>query len=219
MADRLELQGIDVQVHHGRAEDFVQGRRQFDVATGRSVSELGQFCSWMHGLLKREDNHGGDDDSTAATASSSPCLLYWIGGDVDQSIYQYTTSDTPVSELIPSLASSDKRVLQFPQSAVSNIAEQHLGKAAFRASLKNQKKQKKSATKPNNNNSTTTSNPRKQKAARGSWKTSRRTSNDNEEGTGAAASTPKQRGYQDFQRYDSTTTSGGTSRDWKPNVK
>lgn len=102
--DMANALGLDhVRTHHRRAEDLRD--EVFDVATGRSVSAIPQFCAWMQHLVKPTGH-----------------LLYWIGGDVDASILEQTVSDTPIESLVPDME-SDKRILILPQLAVKRIAK------------------------------------------------------------------------------------------------
>lgn len=155
MAESLGLS--NVQIHHGRAEEL-RGRR-FDVATGRSVSALPQFCAWMHHLMQPETGR----------------LMYWIGGEIEESVLSRVQIDIPVEELVTSLE-TDKRVLILSQSSVSEIADE----SGITVTLPNPpKKQRPARTK-------------KPDKAKGSWQ--RRRGDENE---------TKQRGYDNFQRYSS----------------
>lgn len=112
-----QLQLTNVQTHHGRSEEFIDRAGQFDVATGRSVSNLGQFCGWMHHLLKETTGR----------------LLYWTGGDVEPAIVERSTAQYRIDQLLR-VAGSDsaggdvdptKTILVFHQAAVSRIARDH----------------------------------------------------------------------------------------------
>lgn len=118
-ANRLGLD--NVKTHHGRAEDFEE---RFDVATGRSVAAIPQFCAWMQHLL-HDKGH----------------LLYWIGGDIPADVLDLVERDEPVGDLVPALGSSDKRILVFPASAVKKIAKES-GLLRARKSLTSRKKKK-----------------------------------------------------------------------------
>ena len=167
MADELGLD--NVQTHHGRAEELTNV--QFDVATGRSVSALPQFCTWMHHLVK----------------PSTGNLLYWIGGEVPQTVLDLATSDTGIVDAwIPALADTcDKHVLQFGQAAVVRIAKESGIVLPNKKSSPHNNRKKKST---NRSNKSTAS---KQRTAKGAWDKDR--------------AAPKQRGYEGFKRYDSTS--------------
>lgn len=140
MAMSLELD--HVSVHHGRAEELFG--QQFDVATGRSVSALGNFCAWMHHLLAKDTGK----------------LLYWIGGDVDASILDRRTSDVPIVDLLPEMV-SDKRILTFEQVDVTTIArESGVDVSAARKATKNRHNR---SAKPT----------RRKQLAKGAWKSRR----------------------------------------------
>jgi 16S rRNA (guanine527-N7)-methyltransferase len=125
-ADTLQL--TNVKTHHGRAEDYEGGT--FDVATGRSVAKLSQFCGWMSHLLPKGN------------------LLYWIGGEIPENILKRCIRDEPVGDLVPALESSDKRILIFPAKAVQEIAKESgllrsRKSSASSSSNKNENKNKK----------------------------------------------------------------------------
>jgi len=100
MADELGLD--NVRTHHGRAEDFAE--QKFDVATGRSVASIPDFCAVMQHLLKKDDGH----------------LLYWTGGTIDEWVLRQATDDLVISEDDDDV----KRVLTFSQSEVAKLASQ-----------------------------------------------------------------------------------------------
>jgi 16S rRNA (guanine527-N7)-methyltransferase len=163
MVNALELR--NVKTHVGRAEAYTCDADQqlFDVALGRSVSALPQFCSWMHHVLKKDTGR----------------LLYWMGGDIPEHIQNRVIRQVHIEELFPCLV-SDKRVLTFPQIAVSTIAEESGVKVRV------QKQSKKVAF--------TRDEPRtskKKETAKGAWQ--KRDRNE-----------PKQRGFDGFKRYEST---------------
>jgi 16S rRNA (guanine527-N7)-methyltransferase len=103
MAASLQL--TNVETHHGRAEDLQ--KRQFDIATGRSVSALPSFCAWMHHLLKNDSGK----------------LVYWIGGDVAEHVMNRVSADVRIDSLITELE-TDKRILTISQLAVATIAKE-----------------------------------------------------------------------------------------------
>jgi 16S rRNA (guanine(527)-N(7))-methyltransferase RsmG len=116
MANELGLSNVNI--YHGRAEEYVPSRR-FDVATGRSVSSLPQFCSWMHHLV--EGN-----------------LMYWIGSnradnadggvvdDIPREMLDVCGNDVPIEPLLRHLVSTDKRILTFDRAAVRTLANMPL---------------------------------------------------------------------------------------------
>lgn len=169
MADRLQL--ANVQIYHGRAESLLG--KTFDVATGRSVSSLPQFSAWMHHLLKKE---------SGSAPASTGTLLYWIGGDLPESVQSLVESDCPLQELIPEME-SDKRILVFSAAAVHQMA-----KESGIVVRQHQQQQPKKSSKTANQSKT------KKTVAKGAWK-KRDAAN-------------KQRGYDDFQRYSSLDASG-----------
>jgi 16S rRNA (guanine527-N7)-methyltransferase len=112
MANELGLSNVNI--HHGRAEEYVPDK-SFDVATGRSVSSLPQFCSWMHHLV---------DGS----------LMYWIGSnradntdggvadDIPRDILDVCGNDVAIEPLLRHLVPTDKRILTFDRAAVGKLA-------------------------------------------------------------------------------------------------
>ena len=100
-------------------------------------------------------------------------LLYMIGGDIEQELLDDAIIDSDIDELLDCPNASDKRVLVFSQTSVKKIA------AA-------------SGEKPRVTNQRRTSSAKgkkKRKQAKGEW-----TKRDNSE--------KKQRGYENFKRYD-----------------
>lgn len=100
-------------------------------------------------------------------------LLYMIGGDIEQELLDDAIIDTDIDKLLDCPNASDKRVLVFSQTSVKKIA------AA-------------SGEKPRVTNQRRTSSAKgkkKRKPAKGEW-----TKRDNSE--------KKQRGYENFKRYD-----------------
>lgn len=180
MAEQLELD--HVTTHHGRAEDLISGAK-FDIATGRSVSDLGQFCAWMQHLLREDDERSR--------------LLYWSGGAIPEKVSSRCVDNIALHDLIPNyldFRSGDdphgKCLLVLPQSAVKTLAQES-GVTVV-------------PQKPGPVRRRTGETPRekippppRRKRARGSW-TRRRASDEGEERV-----SPKQRGYENFQRFSS----------------
>jgi 16S rRNA (guanine527-N7)-methyltransferase len=102
-------------------------------------------------------------------------LLYMIGGDIEEEILGQTIVDEDIDVLLKHEGVSDKRILVFPTKSVRSIA------AASGEVLRVPKQKTKGSTR----RQATKSN------AKGAWKKKNSTE-------------PKQRGYEGFQRYDST---------------
>ena len=182
IADTLELD--NVQTHHGRAEEYMLGlgtdnggkdktqRQRFELVTGRSVAAIPQFCCYMQDLLLPDGK-----------------LVYWIGGDIDQSVQSHIENDYSLqNDLFGSLSSdgkplieSDKHLLTFSKDAVTTIARE----SGIRLSINKPSKKKSQGSKPK----------RKTEKARGAWSRRQRHGSEDAE--------PKQRGYENFQRYSS----------------
>lgn len=99
-------------------------------------------------------------------------LLYMIGGDIDQQLLDQAIIDTNIDDLLETPGVSDKRVLVFPQETVTKIAK---------SSGEVPKVPRK--VKP------TLRTMKKKKRAKGEW-------------AKRDPSEPKQRGYENFKRYD-----------------
>ncbi|CAJ1953435.1 unnamed protein product [Cylindrotheca closterium] len=99
-------------------------------------------------------------------------LLYMIGGDIDQELLDQAIIDTDIDDLLESSGASDKRILVFPEETVKKIAK---------ASGEKPKVPRK--TKP-------TLGTKRKKRAKGEWAKK------------ADPTVPKQRGYENFKRYD-----------------
>ncbi|VEU34904.1 unnamed protein product [Pseudo-nitzschia multistriata] len=145
----------------------------FAWVTGRSVSALPSFCFWIHHLLEKKNGR----------------LVYLIGGEIDEDILEEAIVDEEIEELLDVPGVSDKRVLVFPKPAVDFLAEvsgetlkvPKRGGAGKHGVNRKQQRGKKEAG----------SQQRKKKNdAKGQW--AKRDS-----------STPKQRGYSNFKRFDS----------------
>jgi 16S rRNA (guanine527-N7)-methyltransferase len=113
-------------------------------------------------------------------------IVYLIGGEIEQELLDQTTTDVEIDTLLGHPGASDKRILVFPRRSVKKIAAAS-GEALRLSSKKGEASKSSSASKP----SAAQNNKNKTKKPRGAWE--KRESND-----------PKQRGYDNFQRYDST---------------
>lgn len=67
IVEKLELKNVDVR--HGRVETL---NREFDFVTGRAVTALPEFVSWVKHLVRR-----------GAKNSIENGILYWKGGDLE----------------------------------------------------------------------------------------------------------------------------------------
>lgn len=166
-ADMAESLGLsNVKTHHGRAEELTGTK--FDIVTGRSVTSVPQFCAWVQHLLS-EDGH----------------LLYWIGGgDIPQNVLEKLQQDVSLSELVPVLQSSDKRILVFTAKAVRQIAKES-------GLMPTRKIAGKSVTAGRSSfNSNDGNKSQRKPKTKGEWRRK-------------ASDEPKQRGYESFKRYSS----------------
>ena len=177
----LRLGLSNVQTQHSRAEEVTgpDGRTAsacFDWCVGRSVASLPTFCSWIHHLLK----------------PSNGKLLYIIGGEVTEAVLAesgYSIHDLFVANInkegnAPLI--SEKRILVFPHVAVQRMAKDSgsppttsPGHQTTKANMQDKRRV---------NDVKGVVNRQKQKA-KGAWKRN--------------SDSPKQRRYEDFQRYES----------------
>ncbi|OEU21162.1 S-adenosyl-L-methionine-dependent methyltransferase [Fragilariopsis cylindrus CCMP1102] len=180
MADQLGL--TNVKTYHGRAEsvsgfesDDNRKGDKFSWVVGRSVTSLPTFAFWIQHLLQKNDGR----------------LVYLIGGDVDDTVSDQAVLDEDIENVLDVPGISDKRVLVFSQQSVNYLAKNSgeklrvpkRGSAAGVGSGKSGKDKKDAAGSRRQRN-------KKKDAAKGQW--AKRDS-----------STSKQRGYENFQRFDS----------------
>lgn len=100
IADRLGLKNVEVR--HARAETL---KREFDFITGRAVSNLPQFVSWVRQLGRR-----------GAKNSLENGLLYWKGGEYEEEIRQLRLTPRnvwPISDFLPGEEFEGKYLLHF----------------------------------------------------------------------------------------------------------
>lgn len=177
-----ELDVTNVRVHCGRVEEMyvdAKGRREhrggYDVVLGRSVTSLPKFCAWVSDLLRK--GNGEEEEGGGGR------LIYIIGGELDEIVERRIVQDTPIDKLLgrPEGA-SDKRALIFDARDVEEIAEESGERDNIVRSGPGKKKNKKDKT--------VSSGGGEKKLPRGAWGKKR---ND----------VKKQRGYDDFQRYQS----------------
>ena len=177
MIERLQLKNAKTQ--HNRAEQVVtaDGKTSecFDWCVGRSVASLPKYCSWTHHLLKPTGK-----------------LMYIIGGDVPEaSIAEYDESVhdlimTPADALSESGLVSDKRLLIFPKDAIVTMAKASGNYQTIKQMLKLSGAQKNGKKKKQVG---AAAGPKVKAKVKGAWDKKR--------------DRPKQRGYDDFQRYTS----------------
>lgn len=208
IADEIGLQ--NVQTYHGRVEEMIDSfptinddstakvttySKQFHICLGRSVAPLSKFCSWIQDLLRKEDG----------------MLIYIIGGEIEKLVSEHVMADVPLQALIPIaddgakqfLSWSEKRALVFLESSVASIGEpfqRRKIKATTNrkilptsSSVNNTREQKPRPSETVINNY---SNNNRKRLVKGQWKKT-------------DSSVPKQRGYENFKRFDTNDSSGG----------
>ena len=104
--------------------------------------------------------------------------MYIIGGDVEDIVTSQLERDVPIDDLLGVAGASDKRVLLLPAAAVEDVARNSGETKRVQGSGKKKKKKSNS------------SKPRGNSPAKGQW-----SKRDN--------ATPKQRGYERFERFES----------------
>mmetsp|Transcript_26474 Transcript_26474/g.29692 ORF Transcript_26474/g.29692 Transcript_26474/m.29692 type:complete len:430 (+) Transcript_26474:44-1333(+) len=183
IADQLGLN--NVKTYHGRAES-VSGEdsgsgEKFSWVVGRSVSSIPTFAFWVHHLLQKNNGR----------------LVYLTGGDIDETVADQAVIDEEIENLLDVPGVSDKRVLVFPQQAVDKLAKSSgeklrvptrggTGGASETGRSRLDSEDKNYATGHHRNRKRNG----KKETAKGQW-------------TKRNSSAKKQRGYDDFQRFDS----------------
>lgn len=173
MADRLGL--TNVRTVHGRAEDLTDGRHGFDWVVGRSVAAIPTYALWIQHLLKTGTDGGGGGGGH---------LVYLVGGEIEEEILDRAVVDEGIGTLLGRPDVSDKRVLIFPEPAVRGLALE--SRETLRVPRRG------GGAGPARSAASDASRPPRQKAntPRGQW-------------TKRESATPKRRGYENFQRFDS----------------
>lgn len=181
MIERLDLQNAKTQ--HSRAEQVVTADGKtaecFDWCVGRSVASLPKYCSWTHHLLK-----------------PSGRLMYIIGGEVPEA--EIADCHEPVHDLLMAKENeedgnihengivSDKRLMVFSKEAVVTMAKAS-GEYRTIAQMKKLSDAQRNGKKKQQGGSA--AGARSSPKVKGAWDKKR--------------DQPKQRGYDDFQRYKS----------------
>lgn len=188
-----ELDVDNVRIHCGRCEEMYaerEGRKEhlgkYDVCLGRSVTALPRFCAWMYPLLKKKKQQQKDDGSSTTDGydEDGGRLIYIIGGEVEDVVESRIQSDTYLDELLHRQeGTSDKRALIFLAKDVEEIAVEsgEIDKIIRSAPP---------GTSRRNKNNKTQQQGKNNKVAKGAWQ-----KRDN--------AVKKERGYDDFQRFES----------------
>ena len=173
MAEELGLD--NVRVHHGRVEEMVDD----DPRMHRGAYDLclGRSVTALPKFCfwvsdLIRKGNGGGNDGASGKEGS---LLYIIGGDVEESVISCVQNEVSLDDLLGCPRSSDKRALVLGARDVADIAKKSGETKKIRGTAKARPK----------------SNPRKKRReAKGQW-TSKK-----------GDDTPKQRGYENFKRYN-----------------
>lgn len=147
---------------------------EFSWVVGRSVSAIPTFCFWIHHLMEKSNGR----------------LVYFIGGEIDEDILDEAVLDEEIEDLLNVPGISDKRVLVFPKPAVDLLAEVsgEVLKVPKRGGMGN--KINGSQIGDRRNGKTPFKKRNKKGNAKGQW-------------TKRDSSSPKDRGYSNFKRFDS----------------
>ncbi|KAL7527979.1 hypothetical protein ACHAXR_002215 [Thalassiosira sp. AJA248-18] len=183
-----ELEMTNVRVHWGRVEEMYEGdkgrrehRGRYDIVLGRSVTALPRFCGWVSDLLKGNNVSNTNRGDAGADEQQQGRLIYIIGGELEDIVESRIVQDIALDQLLQrAQGTSDKRALIFHARDVEEIANESGEKQKIVRSGPVKTKNK------NNNNG----NRGGKKLAKGAWS---KKQND----------VKKQRGYDDFQRYES----------------
>mmetsp|Transcript_26806 Transcript_26806/g.49277 ORF Transcript_26806/g.49277 Transcript_26806/m.49277 type:complete len:167 (+) Transcript_26806:3-503(+) len=160
-----------------------KGRREhrgrYDVVLGRSVTALPKFCGWVSDLLKKKSKGKGSNDDDEVVEEQGGRLIYIIGGELDELVESKIVEDISIDRILQRPeGTSDKRALIFHAKDVEEIATESGEKSKIvrqGVPLGN--------TKKNGNNKGG------KKMAKGAWSKKEN-------------SVKKQRGYEDFQRFE-----------------
>lgn len=174
MAQTLGL--TNVQTMCGRVQEIIQDEPAFDIITGRSVTHIAEFCTWIPRRILH--NHGH--------------VLYWTGGEMEPQLQPYITREIILSQRMTGIIPDDRRIWVIPASSVPTIAAKaaSLTKSSSSRKLQRRIQNEKNTHAKNNQN-------RRRRPARGAW---------------APRDRPKQRGYENFQRFSSLETTSSKTR-------
>jgi 16S rRNA (guanine527-N7)-methyltransferase len=146
---------------------------KFAWVTGRSVSALPSFCFWIHHLLEKEDGR----------------LVYLIGGELDEDILEEAIIDEEIEDLLDVPGVSDKRVLVFPKPSVDFLAE--VSGEILKVPKRGMAGKGTSGGRPGGRTKgKSNAKPKNKTKAKGQW-------------TKRDSTATKQRGYDNFKRFDS----------------
>jgi len=197
-----ELDVTNVRVHHGRVEEMyineITGQTtehagKYNIVLGRSVTALPRFCGWVTNLIKRETRHqeGG--------GGGGGRVIYIIGGELDEIVSSRIVQDVPIDELLcRSKVMSDKRALIFHAQDVYEIAR-NSGEEVIRndvvvvrnnSSSRSPPPARRKSVEQSSNTTGGGATGKSKPLAKGAWS---KKQND----------VKKQRGYDDFKRYES----------------
>jgi 16S rRNA (guanine527-N7)-methyltransferase len=114
--DMTKSLGItNVKTYNGRSEEYKPPNdKLFTIVTGRSVSAVPQFCSWVSHLLQPNDGQ----------------LIYWIGGKLDQATLHCLTYREDIQRIFKMInntytaseITSDKQIFVMPTMQVQALA-------------------------------------------------------------------------------------------------
>lgn len=211
MASELDVN--NVRFHHGRVEEMYinqdtgktnQHHYKYDIVLGRSVTALPRFCCWITNLIKQEPRHHHQEGGGGGGGK----LIYIIGGDLDEIVSSRIVQDVPIDELLcRTKVMSDKRALLFNAQDVYEIAR-NSGEEIIRTDVvvvRNNSSSSSSSRNPpppppftatrrkskvQQNSNTGDASGKAKPLAKGAWS---KKQND----------VKKQRGYNDFKRYES----------------
>ena len=201
MASELDI--TNVRIHHGRVEEMyineeetgqttTEHYNKYNIILGRSVTALPRFCGWVTNLIQREP-------PSHQEGGSGGRLIYIIGGELDEIVSSRIVQDVPIDKLLcRTKVMSDKRALIFNAQDVYEIAR-NSGEEIVRKDVivvRNNSSSRSSPSPATRRKSVVQQNSniggagKAKPLAKGAWS---KKQND----------VKKQRGYDDFKRYES----------------
>jgi 16S rRNA (guanine527-N7)-methyltransferase len=229
MAQELGL--TNVQTHHGRAEEMWQDHGTFDVCVGRSVAALPKYCLWMHSLLKAEEGSSSSSKLVYLIGGEMEPEI-WKQAEykvaIDQVLQYPGVSDKNIlvfdrASVVRIAALTGESLVVKSAPPVVRQKKPLPSRAPFTTTIiatprdtssRGSQERRAGTSNPRRTGNTTTTNSKRDddkkkpmssqagggQTAKGQWK--KRGDSDGED----SKTIPKQRGYENFQRFDSSSS-------------
>jgi len=186
MAEQLRL--ANVQTYHGRVEDYFVATSASGKATERFDVVTGRSVTALPQFCAWVQH---------LLKRETGHLVYWIGGDIDSALLERTKANRSIQELIPDWSDNhDKRILVFPAAAVRAIAAE----SGIVVKPTRGGRQPKNTTAASKRQQARLDSRKKKQTAKGAWRKK-------------TADEPRQRGYDNFKRYSSLSSSSSPDMD------